>query len=51
VHAGDWRLTGPGTGSWGLAAGVGVSLADVYLEFLAGRCQPNDRVSQPRALA
>jgi hypothetical protein len=36
VHAGDWRLTGPGAGSGGLAAGAGV-----YLEFLAGRCRPN----------
>jgi integrase/recombinase XerD len=28
-------------GSGGLVVGVGVPLADVYLEFLAGRCRPN----------
>jgi integrase/recombinase XerD len=41
VHAGDSRLTGSCAGSGGLAAGAGVPLADVYLEFLAGRCRPN----------
>ena len=33
--------SGSGDRSGGLAAGVGVPLADVYLEFLGGRCRPN----------
>ena len=41
MHAEGSRVAGPGDGSGGLAAGVGVPLADVYLEFLAGRCRPN----------
>jgi len=41
VHAGGSRLAGPGDRSGGLAAGVGVPLADEYLEFLGGRCRPN----------
>jgi integrase/recombinase XerD len=41
VHAGDSRLAGSRAGSGGLAAWAGVPLADVYLEFLAGRCRPN----------
>src|SRR6266496_4681314 len=35
------RLAGPGAGSGELAAVAGVPLAEVYLEFLAGRCRPN----------
>jgi integrase/recombinase XerD len=34
-------LAGSGDGSGGLAAGAGVALAEVYLEFLGGRCRPN----------
>jgi hypothetical protein len=34
-------VAGPGAGSGELAAGLGVPLAEVYLEFLAGRCRPN----------
>src|SRR5690349_5746451 len=41
VHAGDSRLAGSDDRSGGLAAGAGVPLAEVYLEFLAGRCRPN----------
>ena len=41
MHAGDSRLAGSGDRSGGLVAGVGVPLADVYLEFLSGRCRPN----------
>ena len=41
MHAGDSRLAGSGDGSGVLAAGAGVPLAGVYLEFLAGRCRPN----------
>ncbi|HEV3291232.1 MAG TPA: hypothetical protein VG123_19810, partial [Streptosporangiaceae bacterium] len=41
MHAGDSRLAGSGAGSGGLVAGAGVPLAEVYLEFLAGRCRPN----------
>ncbi len=41
MHAGDSRLAGSGDRSGGLVAGVGVPLADVYLEFLGGRCRPN----------
>jgi integrase/recombinase XerD len=41
VHGGGSRLAGPGDRSGGLAAGVGVPLADEYLEFLGGRCRPN----------
>jgi integrase/recombinase XerD len=41
VHVGDLRLDGSGDCSGGLAVGVGVPLADVYLEFLGGRCRSN----------
>jgi hypothetical protein len=41
VHAGGSRLAGSGDRSGGLAAVVWVPLAEVYLEFLAGRCRPN----------
>jgi site-specific recombinase XerD len=41
VHAGGSRLAGSGDRSGGLVAGVGVPLAEVYLEFLGGRCRPN----------
>ena len=41
MHAGDWRLAGSGDRSGGLAVVVGVPLAEVYLEFLGGRCRPN----------
>ena len=41
MHVGGSRLAGPGAGSGGLAAVAGVPLAEVYLEFLAGRCRPN----------
>jgi integrase/recombinase XerD len=41
VHAGGSRLAGSGDRSGGLAAGVGVPLADEYLEFLGGRCRLN----------
>ena len=41
MHAGGSRLAGSGDRSGGLAAGVGVPLADEYLEFLGGRCRPN----------
>ena len=37
MHVGGSRPAGPGE----LAAVAGVPLADVYLEFLAGRCRPN----------
>jgi integrase/recombinase XerD len=41
VHAGGSRLAGSGDRSGELAAVAGVPLADVYLEFLGGRCRPN----------
>src|SRR5438132_1121276 len=41
MHAGGSRVAGPGVGSGELAARAGVPLAEVYLEFLAGRCRPN----------
>jgi hypothetical protein len=41
VHAGDSSLACSRDRSGALVARVGVPLADVYLEFLAGRCQPN----------
>jgi len=41
VHAGDLRPVCSRDRSGGLAAGVEVPLAEVYLEFLAGRCRPN----------
>jgi len=41
VHAADLHVAGSADRSGGLAVRVGVPLADVYLEFLAGRCRPN----------
>ena len=41
MHVGGSRLAGPGARSGELAAVAGVPLAEVYLEFLAGRCRPN----------
>jgi integrase/recombinase XerD len=41
VHAGDLRPVCWCDRSGELAVWVGVPLADVYLEFLAGRCRPN----------
>jgi Phage integrase, N-terminal SAM-like domain len=41
VHAGGSRLAGSGDRSGELAVGAGMPLADVYLEFLGGRCRPN----------
>jgi integrase/recombinase XerD len=41
VHAGDSGLVCSRDRSGALAARVGVPLADVYLEFLGGRCRPN----------
>jgi len=41
VHAGDLRPVCSRDRSGGLVARVGVPLADVYLEFLGGRCRPN----------
>jgi len=41
VHAGDSHLAGSGDCCGELATGAGVPLAEVYLEFLAGRCRPN----------
>jgi integrase/recombinase XerD len=41
VHAADLRVAGSSDRSGGLAVRVGSPLADVYLEFLAGRCRPN----------
>jgi integrase/recombinase XerD len=41
VHAGDLRPACSCDRSSGLAAGAGAPLADVYLEFLSGRCRPN----------
>jgi hypothetical protein len=40
VHAGDASLVCSDC-SGGLVARTGVPLADVYLEFLGGRCRPN----------
>jgi integrase/recombinase XerD len=41
VHAGDLRPVWSRDSSGGLAVLVGMPLADVYLEFLGGRCRPN----------
>ena len=41
MHAGDLRPVCSRDRSGGLVARVGVPLADVYLEFLGGRCRPN----------
>src|SRR3974390_3510643 len=41
VHGGDLRPVCSRDRSGELAVGVGVPLADVYLEFLGGRCRPN----------
>ena len=41
MHAVDLRPVCSRDRSGGLAAGVGVPLAEVYLEFLGGRCRPN----------
>jgi integrase/recombinase XerD len=41
VHAGGSRLAGSGDRSGELVVRAGVPLADVYLEFLGGRCRPN----------
>jgi integrase/recombinase XerD len=41
VHAGGSGLAGSGDGSGVLSAVAGVPLAEVYLEFLAGRRRPN----------
>ena len=41
MHVGGSRLAGLGAGSGELAAVAGVPLAEVYLEFLGGRCRPN----------
>ncbi len=41
MHADDLRVARSADGSGGLDVRVGVPLADVYLEFLAGRCRPN----------
>ena len=41
MHAGGSHLAGSDDRSGGLAAVVWAPLAEVYLEFLAGRCRPN----------
>ncbi len=41
MHAGDSRLIRSRDRSGELVARVGVPLADVYLDFLGGRCRPN----------
>jgi integrase/recombinase XerD len=41
VHAGDSSLVCSRDRSGALVARTGVPLADVYLEFLGGRCRPN----------
>ena len=41
MHAGDLRPVCSRDCSGGLAVWVGGPLADVYLEFLGGRCRPN----------
>jgi len=41
VHAGDSSLVCSRDRSGALVARVGLPLADVYLEFLGGRCRPN----------
>ena len=41
MHAADLRVACSADGGGGLAVRVGVPLADVYLEFLGGRCRPN----------
>ena len=41
VHAGDLRVARSAGRGGGLAVGIGVRLADEYLEFLGGRCRPN----------
>ncbi|HEV3295199.1 MAG TPA: hypothetical protein VG123_39975 [Streptosporangiaceae bacterium] len=41
MHAGDSSLVCSRDRSGALVARVGMPLADVYLEFLGGRCRPN----------
>src|SRR5262252_10615391 len=41
VRAGDLCVARSRDRFGGLVVGVGVPLADVYLEFLGGRCRPN----------
>ena len=41
VHAADLCVVRSDDRFGGLVVGVGVPLADVYLEFLGGRCRPN----------
>jgi hypothetical protein len=41
VHAADLRVARSADDGGGLAVRVGVPLADIYLEFLGGRCRPN----------
>ena len=41
MHAGDSSLVCSRDGSGALVARTGVPLADVYLEFLGGRCRPD----------
>ena len=41
VHAGDLCVVRSAGRGGGAAARIGVPLADVYLEFLGGRCRPN----------
>ena len=41
MHAGDLSVVCSSDRFGGLAVCVGVPLADVYLEFLGGRCRPN----------
>ena len=41
MHAGDSSLVCSRDRSGALVARIGVPLADVYLEFLGGRCRPN----------
>jgi hypothetical protein len=41
VHAADLCVARSADRAGGLAVRVGVPLADVYLEFLGGRCRPN----------
>jgi hypothetical protein len=41
VGAGDLRVARSAGPGGGLDVWVGVPLADVYLEFLGGRCRPN----------
>ena len=41
MHAGDLSVVCSSDRFGGLAVCVGVPPADVYLEFLGGRCRPN----------